>query len=102
VNLLTALGLIDERSLGLEAPATQAEPGATAQGMTDDPIVVHNLKYWGAPRNKGFILMANEVEAYRAGSKPYEFRGTNGFMITVDIASKDIAGARDAGAKSGY
>jgi hypothetical protein len=60
------------------------------QGMTDDPIVIHNLKYWGAPRNDGFVLMQNEVEAYRAGSKPYEFKDTNGFMITVDIASADV------------
>jgi len=59
------------------------------QGMTDDPIVIHNLKYWGAPRNDGFVLMQNEVEAYRAGDKPYEFKETNGFMITVDIASAD-------------
>jgi hypothetical protein len=59
------------------------------QGMSDEPIVIHNLKYWGAPRNDGFVLMANEVEAYRATDKPYEFKGTNGFMITVDINSKD-------------
>ena len=32
-------------------------------GNTSDPIVIHNLKYWGAPRNDGFILMPNEVEA---------------------------------------
>jgi hypothetical protein len=59
------------------------------EGMTSDPIVIHNLRYWGAPRNDGFVLMANEVEAYRAGEKPYEFKGTNGFMITVDITSMD-------------
>src|SRR4029079_11805283 len=39
------------------------------QGMSDEPIVIKNLKYWGAPRNHGFVLMANEVEAYRAGDK---------------------------------
>jgi hypothetical protein len=31
------------------------------------------------------------VEAYRAGDKPFEFKGTNGFMITIDINSKDAA-----------
>jgi hypothetical protein len=61
------------------------------QGMTDDPIVIKNLKYWGVPRNTGFIMMPNEVEAYRAGDKPFEFKGTNGFMITIDINSKDAA-----------
>ena len=60
------------------------------QGMTSDPVVIHNLKYWGAPRNDGFVLMPNEVEAYRIGDKPYEFKGTNGFMITVDMNSKDV------------
>lgn len=69
------------------------------QGMTDEPIVIHNLRYWGAPRNDGFVLMTNEVEAYRTGSKTYEFKGTNGFMITVDIASSDVA-PKDA--KKGY
>jgi len=59
------------------------------QGMSDAPIVIQNLKYWGAPRNDGFVLMANEVEAYRTGDKPYEYKGTNGFMITFDIGSKD-------------
>jgi hypothetical protein len=59
-------------------------------GMTDDPIVIKNLRYWGAPRNEGFVLMPNEVESYRAGSKPFEFKGTNGFMITFDISSADV------------
>ena len=60
------------------------------QGMTDQPIVIQNLKYWGAPRNSGFVLMQNEVEAYRLGDKAFEYKGTNGFMITIDINSKDI------------
>lgn len=59
-------------------------------GMTAEAPVIKNLKYWGAPRNDGFVLMKNEVEAYRVGDKPFEFRGTNGFMITFDIASKDV------------
>ena len=63
---------------------------ARNQGMTDEPIVIKNLRYWGAPRNDGFVLMANEVEAYRAGDEPFEHRGTNGFMITFDITSKDV------------
>ncbi len=70
-------------------------------GMTDEPIVIKNLKYWGAPRNDGFVLMANEVEAYRTGDKPWEFKGTNGFMITFDIASTDVA-AKESGAKKNY
>jgi hypothetical protein len=60
------------------------------------PIVIQNLKYWGAPRNDGFILMPNVVEAMRVGDKAYEFKGSNGFMITVDLASKDFMASNEA------
>jgi hypothetical protein len=59
-------------------------------GMTAEPVVIKNLRYFGAPRNTGFILMPNEVEAYRLGPKAFEYKGTNGFMITYDITSKDV------------
>src|SRR4029079_4551627 len=65
-------------------------------GNTDQPVVIQNLKYWGAPRNDGFILMPNQVEALRKapdGKQPYEFKGGNGFMITFDTTSKDVAAA---------
>jgi hypothetical protein len=65
-----------------------------AYGNTSKPVVIDNLKYWGVPRNDGFVLMTNEVEAYRAGDKAFEFKGTNGFMITFDINSKDVAAAK--------
>src|SRR6266511_4370666 len=58
-------------------------------GMTSDPVVIKNLRYFGAPRNDGFIMMPNTVEAYRVGDKAFEYKGTNGFMITFDINSKD-------------
>jgi hypothetical protein len=59
-------------------------------GMTADPVVISNLRYFGAPRNNGFVLMPNEIQAYRAGKHPFEYKGTNGFMITYDIASTDV------------
>jgi hypothetical protein len=59
-------------------------------GMSDDPVVIKNLRYWGVPRNDGFVLMPNEVEAYRLGPKAFEFKGTNGFMITFDMSSADV------------
>ena len=62
------------------------------QGMTDDPIVIQNLRYWGATKNHGFLLMQNEVVSYSATSKPFEYRGTNGFMITVEVDSESAAG----------
>jgi hypothetical protein len=60
-------------------------------GMTADPVVISNLRYFGAPRNTGFVLMPNEIEAYRVGKHPFEYKGTNGFMITYDITSKDVS-----------
>src|SRR2546423_2552892 len=51
------------------------------QGMSEQPIVIQNLKYWGTPRNQGFLLMPNEVEALRKtpeGKQPFEFKGSNG------------------------
>ena len=56
-----------------------------------EPIVIRNLRYWGAPRNDGFIVMPNSVEALKTGDKAFEYHGTNGFMITVDMSSKDAA-----------
>jgi hypothetical protein len=61
--------------------------------VKSEPIVMKNLKYWGAPRNDGFIMMPNLVEAVRAGDKAFEFKGSNGFMITVDLNSKDFMAA---------
>jgi hypothetical protein len=59
-------------------------------GNTGEPIVVTNLKYQGAPRNDGIILMPNEVQSWRGGEKRFESRGTTGYMVTVDISSKDL------------
>ncbi|HVR28618.1 MAG TPA: DUF1326 domain-containing protein [Thermoanaerobaculia bacterium] len=59
--------------------------------MTAEPTVIKNLQYFAAPRNDGFVLMPNEIQAYRVGAKPFESKGTNGFMITYDITSKDGA-----------
>jgi hypothetical protein len=61
-----------------------------------EPTVIHNLKYWGAPRHTGFVLMPSELEAWR-GTNAFEFKDSNGFMITVDIASKDVAMAGGGG-----
>lgn len=79
-----------------EVKLSSASLNPNAKGK---PMVIQNLKYWGAPRNDGFVLMPNTVEALRTGDKAYEFKGTNGFMITVDLNSKDFAAA--APAKSG-
>jgi hypothetical protein len=55
--------------------------------------VIHGLNYWGLPRHEGFVLMPNEVEAYRAGDKAFEYSGGNGFTLTFDLTSADVAGS---------
>ncbi len=96
-SFTTAEGTIDKWQHDKNGAHALLDGGKTAEvklkkfaGMTDAPVVIHNLKYWGAPRNDGFVMMPNEVEAYRAGEKPFEFKGTNGFMITLDMSSKDV------------
>ena len=94
----TAEASIDKWEIDTDGAVALMDGGKTAevrlkkfQGMTDEPVVIRNLKYWGAPRNDGFIMMPNEVEAYRAGPNAFEFKGTNGFLITIDLTSNDFA-----------
>jgi hypothetical protein len=58
------------------------------QGATNGPVLIQNLRYFGATRTEDFTLMPNVVEALRKGDKPFESRGTSGFTATVDIDSK--------------
>lgn len=99
----TAEGAIDRWEYTADAAHATLDGGRTAEvklrrfrGMTDEPVVIRNLPYWGAARNDGFIMMPNEVEAYRVGDKAFEFRGTNGFMLTLDITSADVAKRKTA------
>ena len=91
-----------------EKPTAKMSGGKTAEivlkpvvgNASGEPVVIKNLKYWGVPRNDGFVLATNEVEAYRQvpqGQKPFEFKGTNGFMITFDINSNDVKSAAAGG-----
>jgi len=63
--------------------------GATGKGTT----VIKNLKYFGASRNDGFNIMPVDQLAYRRGPTPapFEFRGTSGWTITIDMDSRDVA-----------
>ena len=67
--------------------------------MNMEPTVIKNLKYFAAPRNDGFVLMPAEVQAFRRTDKKFETKGTNGFMITVDVASTDVKAAPMVGTK---
>jgi hypothetical protein len=97
-SIQVAEGKIDQWRFNNDEAVATLDGGKTAevrlkrfQGMTNEPIVIKNLRYWGAPRHDGFVLMPNEVEAYRVGPNAFEFKGTNGFMITIDINSNDVA-----------
>jgi hypothetical protein len=99
-SLTTAEGDIDKWEYTNDSAVALLDGGKTAEvrlkrfpGMTNAPVVLRNVRYWGAPRNDGFVLMPNEVEAYRVGPNAFEFKGTNGFMLTLDMTSKDLAAA---------
>jgi hypothetical protein len=66
--------------------------GATGKGTT----VIKNMSYFAAPRNDGFNILPVETLAYRRGPRPapFEFRGTSGWTITIDMNSKDVIAAR--------
>jgi len=96
-SFTTAEGSVDKWEFTREEAHALLDGGKSGEvklkkfaGMTPEPLVIKNLPYWGAPRHDGFVLMPNEVEAWRVGDKAFEFKGTNGFMITFDITSKDI------------
>jgi hypothetical protein len=60
------------------------------QGMDGKTGILENIAYFGAPRNNGFKMMPNEVETWKVGDEAFEFKGTTGFMITVDMKSSDL------------
>jgi hypothetical protein len=41
-------------------------------------------------------MMPNEIETYKEGAKAYDFKGTNGFMLTFDMTSKDVPAAKES------
>jgi hypothetical protein len=96
-SMKEAEGDIDTWRYDKDGAVATMDGGKTAEvrlkrfpGMSAEPIVIRNLPYWGAKRHDGFVLMPNEVEAYRVGPKAFEYKGTNGFMITVDMNDKDF------------
>jgi hypothetical protein len=62
--------------------------GATGKGTT----VIKNMGYFAATRNDGFNILPVDYIAYRRGPKPtpFEFRGTSGWTITIDMNHKDV------------
>jgi hypothetical protein len=95
-SLTTAEAVIDKWEYTDDYAVALLDGGKTGEvrlkrkkGMTSAPVVLSNLKYWGATRNDGFVMMPNEVQAYRVGPNAFETRRTNGFMVTFDLSSAD-------------
>jgi hypothetical protein len=57
------------------------------------------MKYFAAPRNEGFNIMPVDQLAYRRGPNPapFEFRGSSGWTITIDMNSKDVVATVQSG-----
>lgn len=60
-----------------------------------NPAKIEHVQFWAA-RNNGFLVMTNDVEAYRDGDKPFEFKKTNGFFTTIEMSSDDLKPAGHA------
>jgi uncharacterized protein DUF1326 len=62
--------------------------GATGKGTS----VIRNMSYFAATRNNGFNILPVEYIAYRRGPQPapFEFKGTSGWTITIDMNSNDV------------
>ena len=97
-SLTTAEGNIDKWEFTKDWAHATLDGGKSGEvklkrmpGMNNEVPVIKNLPYWGAQSNDGFVLMPNEVEAYRVGPNAFEFKGTNGFMLTLDIKSPEMA-----------
>jgi hypothetical protein len=66
--------------------------GATGEGTT----VIKNMSYFASGRNDGFNILPVEHIAYRRGPRPapFEFKGTSGWTITIDMNSGDVIAAK--------
>jgi uncharacterized protein DUF1326 len=66
--------------------------GATGEGTS----VIRNIGYFAATRTEGFNILPVERLAYRRGPAParFEFKGTSGWTITIDMNSTDVMGAK--------
>ena len=56
------------------------------EGPNGGPVVINNLKYWGADRNKGFNLYRSEHH-YKGHGQDYSYKDANGFTIEIDTGS---------------
>jgi hypothetical protein len=67
-------------------------------GQDGKAPVIADLRYWAASSNTGFTLMPSTILSNRAGTTPFEYHGTSGFVTTFEIHGDDPAPA--VGAKN--
>jgi hypothetical protein len=53
-----------------------------------EEIVIPNLQYWKAQSNNGFRMWKTQVEKYSGQDHDFEYKGTNGFLITITFSGK--------------
>ncbi len=62
----------------------------TMKGLQGKPVVIEHLGYFGFTRNSGMTIMPADLLAYHGGNEPFEYKGTNGLLVTVDMNSNDL------------
>ncbi len=60
-----------------------------------EEIVLPNVKYWNAQSNSGFRMWKSKREAYSGQGHDFDYKGTNGFLITIEFSGKASAHTGD-------
>jgi hypothetical protein len=61
----------------------------------DQEVVIPNLQYWQAQSNNGFRMWKTNEEKYSGQGHDFDYKGTNGFLITITFSGKATAHAAD-------
>ncbi len=51
----------------------------------EQDVVLQNLRYWRANSSSGFVLMPAQLQAWRGGERPFEYKGSDGFTLTFHM-----------------
>jgi len=57
--------------------------------------VLSNVRYWAAQSNNGFQMWPNRRNYYEGHGQKFEFKGTNGFRITIHFSGQAKKAAAD-------
>jgi len=60
-----------------------------------EEVVLPNVKYWNAQSNSGFRMWKSKREAYSGQGHDFDYKGTNGFLITIEFSGKASAHTGD-------